>query len=362
MKKLLLTISIAGSLTSPVSAQWLTPLATQSLYHLCRGAHFISSYVVLPEKIALLRSTQGLKDFPRPTQKLKRFLQAKLQEHGLDPKQYLCVTSANPTGIQRKILNFNEQQAKELEAILQKNKPDRTEQELVTINQYQTIIDHEIGHFKHHDWLADNCIPFASALITHALSYFILKKSNPRIFCPQSTTDFIHASNVLLINTAINALTNKVASVLFTRYLEYHADSYAITHARKLNSLERLRGGIQALQRAHQGKLADLAKCMEYVHSGLMRRTAIETNTMKDTFYNRWIFGLLSLRLERRYRQQNPVQNFKNWVPLQADLLNWALNSYYFFDVHPSINSRISRFTQAAQELEDDQEPAVLDA
>ncbi len=362
MKKLILTISIAGSLTSPASAQWLTPLATQSLYHLARGAHFISSYVALPEKITRLRPTQGLKDCPQPTPKLKRFLQAKLQEHGLAPKQYLCVTSANPTGIQGKILNFNEQQAKELEAILQKNKPERTEQELVTINQYQTIIDHEIGHFKHHDWLADNCIPFASALVTHALSYCILKKSNPRIFCPQSNTDSIHASKILLISAALNAVTNKVASVLFTRYLEYHADSYAIAHAQKLNSPERLRGGIQALQRAHQGKLADLAECMDYVHSGLMMRTAIETNTMKDTFYNRWIFGLLSLRLERRYRQQNPAQSFKDWVPQQADLLNWALNLYYFFDVHPSINSRIARFTQAAQELEDDQGSAAIEA
>lgn len=362
MKKLILTISIAGSLTIPALAQWLTPLATQSLYHLARGAHFISSYVALPEKITQLRSTQGLKDCPQPTPKLKRFLQAKLQEHGLNPKHYLCVTSANPTGIQGKTLNFNEQQAKELEAILQKNKPERTEQELVTINQYQTIIDHEIGHFKHHDWLADSCIPFASALITHALSYFILKKSDPHIFCLSPNRCTTHASKVLLLSAALNAVTNKVASILLTRYLEYRADSYAIAHARKLNSPERLRGGIQALQRAHQGKLADLAECMDNVHSGRMGGTAIKTNTMKDTFYNRWIFGLLSLRLERRYRQQNPAQRFKDWVHQQADLLNWALNLYYFLDVHPSINSRIARFTQAAQEPEYHQGPVAIEA
>ncbi len=202
MKKLFLSLVFVSGFSARSLEASVPEYAAKSLYYLCRGGNTISAFVKIPNVLFNLYfgiKAKSLRQDPERLRqelhaelnlpaKTKAFVEEKLREHKLDPSKHLCVEWAGTSepGTFENIIFLAPANIKELEtALSQKN--DLAAQAVVL--RYSAILDHELGHRVHQDWIIDPCVNLMSAVALHCANTALLKKIYPSIYKPQTVKD-----------------------------------------------------------------------------------------------------------------------------------------------------------------------------
>lgn len=368
MKKLILSIVLACCFSARFLEASAPEYAAKSLYYLCRGGATLSAFVKIPDALLSLYCGLKVKSFKKDPERLckelhaelnlpsktKAFLEEKLREHKLEPSEHLCIEWASipEPGTFSNIISLAPENVKELEGALgQQNDPAAQ----AVVLRYSALLDHELGHRVHLDWIVDPCVTTMNAIALHCANTALLKKIYPSIYSPQTAKGYILSSLCLSGTTILNIAIAHVSHWLLRKFMEYRADGHAISSAKTAKDAQRL----YAL--SDHFKPSKRKGC---IYDSLVEDLKRTTSATNYSYFDSRSFMLHITRkkLEKRYAEQKPQEEMSSWIEKQTDLIDESYDWRFFFHdparVHPTPNSRSNRFLNAAQAIETQQKCA----